>query len=87
MQLVEKTWQSGNDFDGIFVCEHCDTNQFCRYCYNDERFFSRVIPAIKCVSCGKRSSDIIPEGISDPGTQGGVKVTQKDVIVQRWVSE
>jgi hypothetical protein len=84
MKLVEIIWQSRNDYDGIFCCEHCGSFQRCSDCYHDERFSELVIPAIKCLDCGKRSVETIPDGITDPGTQFGVKAKKVKVMVEKW---
>jgi hypothetical protein len=60
MKLFEITWQHRNDFDGVLQCEHCESFQTMRYGYNDDRFHKLVIPAIKCINCGKRSIEKVP---------------------------
>jgi C4-type Zn-finger protein len=84
MKLIEMTWISRKDFEGILECEHCGQHQTLAYGYDDERFHSKVIPAIICVACGKRGNEIIPEGISDPGTSGGISCEQVEVSVKKW---
>lgn len=71
MKLIEILWQRRSDFEGVAECEFCGSYQSLKHGYSDRRFYDQVIPAIKCVSCGKRTNEVIPEGISDPGFQGG----------------
>lgn len=84
MKIHTIVWENRNDFDAILECEHCSGFQFMKYGYNDTRFHHQVIPAIQCMACGKRTNEIIPEGISDPGTQHGVRVHQVPVTVMQW---
>lgn len=84
MKLEEVTWQNSNDFKGILRCEHCDSTQFMDYGYQDDNFHNNVIPAIVCISCGKRGNKTIPNGISDPGTQGGFAVKKVKHEIEVW---
>jgi hypothetical protein len=85
MKLVEKLTRYANDFTGILECEHCGSFQHMSGGYSDARFYNQVIPAIKCVACDKRQIDIVPEGISDPGYQGGILAKKISVSVEKWV--
>ena len=85
MQLEEVLWQHRNDFEGILKCEHCKEFQLIKHGYMDDRFLEQVIPAIKCIACGKRGVEEIPEGISDPGTQGGIPASRVQTVATRWV--
>lgn len=85
MNLKEIVWRSRNDFTGIVECEFCGCQQSLENGYDDTRFRTQVIPAIKCLDCNRRSNEIIPEGIGDPGYQGAVKVKQEQYTDYRWV--
>lgn len=87
MILAEKLAQSRNDFNAILECEHCGATQYMDYGYDDHRFHTQVIPAIKCLKCNKRGNEVIPEGISDPGYQGGFPVKKVKVEVEKWVKD
>lgn len=84
MKLIEVTWGDRNDFNGVLQCEHCAQFQYMTNGYRDERFMTKVIPAIKCVMCGRRGNEMIPSGISDPGTQGGVRVHKVQKTIEVW---
>ena len=84
MKLIDVINQHRNDFTGILLCEFCGSNQSVLDGYHDERYMNQVIPAIKCRSCEKRTSDVIPEGISDPEYGRGCKVEKRQVTVERW---
>ncbi len=84
MKLHVITWQHRSDFEAILHCEHCGEFQSMGYGYDDDRFHEKVIPTIKCVACGKRSNEIIPSGISDPGFQHGIACELRDITVKKW---
>lgn len=77
MKLIKITWQQRFDFSGILQCEHCHIYQSMMEGYDDQNFHQKVIPAIKCKSCGKRSNETIPDGITDPEYQGGDIIESK----------
>lgn len=87
MKLIEVTWQHRFDFDGILQCEHCGGFQSMKNGYDDYRFHAKVLPAIKCESCGLRgvSPLEISEEINDPGFQGGVALKKEFNTVEVWV--
>jgi len=84
VKLLEIVWQHRNDFDAVLECEYCNNTQLVKNGYFDDRYMNQVIPAIKCIDCGKRTNEIIPEGISDPDTSGCSKVRYVDVVVKKW---
>jgi transcription elongation factor Elf1 len=68
MRIKEKLSQNRRDFWAIFVCPHC-THEEALKGYDDEYFHRKVIPKIKCGSCGKIEdseykpmSTVYPEG-------------------------
>lgn len=83
MRLLETTWQNRNDFNGIFECEFCHSTQFHNGCYDDWYFFNKVVPAIKCVKCGRQGDDTLTE--ERAGT--AIPVKRKIVPKEVWVKE
>lgn len=62
MKIKEILSQHRRDFQAIYVCEHCGTEEK-SYGYDDDYFHRNVIPAKICPSCGKTSpSDYRPMG-------------------------
>jgi hypothetical protein len=49
--------QHRNDFTAIIKCEYCGHTQELKTGYDDYYYHTRVIPKIKCGSCGKCSND------------------------------
>lgn len=58
MKLIEKLDQFRRDFDGLFVCEGCNTETTKVACYDDDYFHDNVIPAMKCPACDKSTNDL-----------------------------
>lgn len=56
MKIKKITSQIRRDFTATLVCEHCDHEQELTKGYDDEFYHSKVIPDIKCKSCGKSST-------------------------------
>ena len=56
MKIRNITFESGNDFHAIMVCEHCYGCQEMKHGYHDNFFHTRVIPAMFCPTC-KRNRD------------------------------
>lgn len=56
MKIKEITFQMGNDFSADMECEHCGHIGKLSCGYHDHFYHSRVIPAMKCKSCGKDRS-------------------------------
>ncbi len=52
MKIKEILRQNRRDFHAIFECEHCGV-EIEKDGYDDTYFHQRVIPAMKCASCGK----------------------------------
>ena len=48
--------QNRRDFTAIFECEHCG-HEHKRSGYDDKHFHQSVIPAMKCLKCGKVAGD------------------------------
>lgn len=53
MNIKEITFQHGNDFSAIMVCEHCGTTGLMRNGYHDAHFHNNVIPNINCPTCDR----------------------------------
>ena len=53
MKIHQITDQLSNDLYGTLVCEHCEHVQKMRGGYDDRNWHERVVPAIKCESCGR----------------------------------
>lgn len=87
MKLIEITWQHRNDFKGILECEHCSATQDLKTGYDDDNYHRNVIPAIKCVACGKRRTEETLSKISDPGTEGGKPVRKQMILTPLWTRE
>jgi transcription elongation factor Elf1 len=83
MRLKEKLWQRRFDFNGVFECEFCGKHQLHQYCYDDDNFFSNVIPAIRCASCNKRTDDSLPE----EREHEKIPVVQIEQTILTWVNE
>ena len=56
MKIKEFLSQNRRDFRAVFKCEHCG-HEVEKSGYDDTFFHSKVIPAMKCPSCGKTASD------------------------------
>lgn len=59
MYIYEMIDKHRNDFRAIMKCEHCNHNQNLSTGYDDEYYHNKVIPAMKCSSCGMSSNDSI----------------------------
>ena len=53
MKIQKILSQSGNDFTAVVGCEHCGHTSKLTTGYRDSFYHSRVIPAMRCVACGK----------------------------------
>lgn len=56
MKIKKTKSQHTRYFQAEYECEHCGSVES-GYGYNDPLFHSKVIPAMKCGSCGKTASD------------------------------
>lgn len=56
MKISKITSQHGNDFSAEMECEHCQAKAKLTSGYHDNFYHTRVIPAMKCGSCGKDRS-------------------------------
>ena len=52
VKIKEYTFEMGNDFSAILQCEHCASTQTIFHGYHDDFYHNKVIPSIKCKSCG-----------------------------------
>lgn len=86
MKLIEVLWQNRNDFNGVLECEFCGEFQSLESGYHDDKFHFKVIPAIQCISCNRRTNEIIPDDINNPGTNCGFKVIKKKFEIEKWVA-
>jgi len=57
MRIKEYTFEHRNDFYAIMECEHCGHEQENKGGYNDSYYHNRVIPEMKCNSCGLSRND------------------------------
>jgi transcription elongation factor Elf1 len=53
MKIKKYTRQLRNDFSAEMECEHCNHVAMNKTGYHDAFYHSRVIPAMRCASCGK----------------------------------
>lgn len=53
MKLITITLEQGNDFTGVLECEHCGKTERLTSGYHDTYYHTKVIPSIRCRSCGK----------------------------------
>ena len=67
MEIKKVTFNMGNDFAAIMVCEHCESTQELNSGYNDDNYHCRVIPAMTCKSCGKNRAGEVPVVKNDNG--------------------
>ena len=69
MKIKEIINQYRRDFTAIYECEHCgytETGQG----YDDDHFHQNVIPAMKCIKCGKTAgADYVPRATKYPAWQ------------------
>ena len=56
MKIKTIASQHLRDFYAIYVCEHCGHEQRGSG-YDDDNFHRKVIPAMKCPTCGKTAGD------------------------------
>ena len=56
MKIKQIKNQMRRDFIAIFECEHCNHNEELNG-YDDEYFHRKVIPQMKCKSCGQKSPE------------------------------
>ena len=56
MKIKKIIWQSRRDFEAIYVCEHCLTEEKGGG-YDDDNFHRNVIPTFICKNCGKKADE------------------------------
>ena len=56
MRIKEITYQNRRDFNAVYECEHCGYEHEGSG-YDDAFFHERVIPDMKCPSCGKKAGE------------------------------
>lgn len=56
MKIKEIHSQHRRDFTATYVCEHCGAEEK-KSGYDDAHFHKKVIPAMKCLGCGKTAGD------------------------------
>jgi len=56
MKIKEILSQSRRDFQAIYVCEHCGTEEKGSG-YDDDYFHNQVIPKRVCKNCGKTADE------------------------------
>lgn len=61
MKHLETLWSNNYDYDAVFSCEFCGSCQVHKNCYSDNNFSKKVIPAIRCMVCTKRTDDSLGE--------------------------
>jgi hypothetical protein len=52
VKIKAYTFQLRRDFSAVLECEHCGAEQDLHGGYNDEYYHNRVLPSIRCLSCG-----------------------------------
>ena len=57
MQVYKVIDRLGRDYSADMMCEFCGHHQVDRHGYSDAYYRFRVIPAMVCESCGKRTTD------------------------------
>lgn len=57
MKIKEILSQHRRDFKATLVCEHCSHEQTLFDGYDDNFYHTKVIPNLKCDSCGEKSPD------------------------------
>lgn len=53
MKIATMLSEHGNDFSALMKCEHCGHTRTLTSGYHDNHYHRRVIPAMRCASCGK----------------------------------
>jgi C4-type Zn-finger protein len=62
MRIKAFLTQHRNDFTATMECEHCGHTQKLTTGYDDRNYHERVIPSMRCPSCGKnRAGDLYKE--------------------------
>ena len=56
MRIKRILSQYRRDFRAVFECEHCG-HQLKRSGYDDAFFHNKVVPNLKCPSCGKKATE------------------------------
>lgn len=74
MKIIEITFQLRRDFTAIFECENCGA-KIERGGYDDRNFHDKVIPNLKCDTCGKSRKDLGLDGGYTP-----TKYNDREVI-------
>lgn len=64
MKIKQILWHHRNDYTAEMECEHCGHVQKDGHGYSDANYYERVIPAMLCQHCGKRS-----DGEATPATK------------------
>lgn len=87
MKIREILWSHRNDFRAVIECEFCNSCQTLRNGYNDEHYYSKVLPSIPCKACG-RSTLPLQEGVSpvDVADEDIVRLVEKTVSAWEIVS-
>jgi C4-type Zn-finger protein len=61
MKILEVLSTHRNDFTARMECEHCGSKQKLSTGYNDANYHERVIPGLRCETCGKnRAGEVAP---------------------------
>lgn len=66
MRIKEITFEHGNDFSAILVCEHCGIEQFITSGYHDNYYHTTIIPSFHCLKCGKNRDGSLAIKDHDP---------------------
>lgn len=56
MKIEKILSEHGNDFSATMRCEHCGYMDQLNSGYHDNRYHTKVIPAMRCKGCGKNRS-------------------------------
>lgn len=57
MKIQTIPFQFRRDFTAILICEHCGKTEKLANGYDDDYYHQKVIPAMKCLACGKVAPD------------------------------
>ena len=69
MKIDKITSEHGNDFYADMICEHCGHTAKLTTGYHDNKYHTKVIPAMLCDSCGKNRA-------------GGTETENSEISVQ-----
>lgn len=73
MKVISVKPTCGRDLYGEMKCEHCETSAELRGGYDDSFWWSKVLPAFHCKTCGKnRAGELRTEEVVAAAHASGV---------------